>query len=673
MTLLSKVFNNNSDRRSSQSPASTTRKLTPTSSRKSSSALSPMNSAASSTSSTTPTRTNNGRIVKPSDSPNSPPAYTLSIALESPPIILYGSPSESTGSIISGLLRLITTREIELERVTLTLKQTMRYTKPFLIPNSSAIANCKNCTDRIEELARWDVLTSHFNFTTGNHAYPFSHLLPGSLPPTSKLGSANSHSFIKYDLIAEVIATDSLQNKKLVLPINISRSVLRGPDRNSLRVFPPTEVTASAVLPNVVYPKSTFPIELKLDNLVNESQQRRWRMRKLIWRIEENIKIKAHVCQKHAEKLETLEKSYKKSSQKIEKPSGMHHSTVQTNVAFIRSPSTQVSGEPVLLENGLPDSVPLDDGSHDIEETVRTAPSNVHQSFLEDFGGASTNTGPVENTAGSALTPQQSNRPFDSEKHLYMEETRTINYGEFKSGWKSDFSGRGRIEMVANVSANRLSTGSNNHITKVSTDDKVQASNDFKNGANISCDIDDPTLGVFVTHTLIVEVVVAEEMVHHVDRRNSNNLNPTRSRDSIGLRRGSQSSTVPNSVSPNLAPSTSNSAANTNQLAGVPTGAARVLRMQFKLPFTERSGLGIAWDDEVPPTYEDVRTLSPPNYQDQSIVDPPTPGSSAIPDRPTPNVLYGRGETPIVGSFGFHGSNQQSLDGMIENMQELSI
>ncbi|KAI5950412.1 LDB19 [Candida margitis] len=673
MTLLAKVFNNSSEK-SSSSSAPHSRKLTPTSSRRSSSVLTPINSTASSSSSSiTPTRSNTGRTIKTSSSLNTPSAYTLSIALESPPIILYGSPSESTGSIISGLLRLITTSEIELEQVTLTLRQTMRYTKPFLIPNSSSIANCKDCTHRTEELARWDVLTSHFKFNAGNHAYPFSHLLPGSLPPTSKLGSSNSHSFIKYDLIAEVTANDASQNKRLVLPINISRSNLRGPDRNSLRVFPPTEVTASAVLPNVVYPKSTFPIELKLDNLVNPSQQRRWRMRKLTWRIEENIKIKAHVCQKHAGKLDMLENSYRKSPQKIEKPSGMHHSTIQTNVAFIYSPSMQFSNEPILQENGLPESVPVDDGSHDIEESMRTAPSNVHQSFVEDFGNASATRGPVEDTAGSALTPQQSNRPIDSEKHLYMEETRAISYGEFKSGWKSDFSGRGRIEMVANISANRLSTGSNNHVTKVSTDDKVQADNDFKNGANVSCDIDDPTLGIFVNHTLIVEVVVAEELVHNVDRRNQSNLQPASSRDSIIPRRGSSSNSVPTNSSPNLAPSTSNSGSNNNQLSGVPTGAARVLRMQFKLPITERSGLGIAWDDEVPPTYEDVRTLSPPNYQDQSINLPPTPVEAAVQSSPTPNVLYGRGETPIVGSFGLHGQNQQSLDGMIENMQELSI
>jgi len=44
-----------------------------------------------------------------------------------------------------------------------------------------------------------------------------------------------------------------------------------------------------------------------------------------------------------------------------------------------------------------------------------------------------------------------------------------------------------------------------------------------------------------------------------------------------------------------------------------PTGAARVLRMQFNLVVTERGGLGISWEDECPPLYENVPT-SPPTY-----------------------------------------------------------
>jgi arrestin-related trafficking adapter 1 len=45
----------------------------------------------------------------------------------------------------------------------------------------------------------------------------------------------------------------------------------------------------------------------------------------------------------------------------------------------------------------------------------------------------------------------------------------------------------------------------------------------------------------------------------------------------------------------------------------MPTGAARVLRMSFNIILTERAGLGISWDEETPPMYEDV-PASPPRY-----------------------------------------------------------
>ena len=47
-----------------------------------------------------------------------------------------------------------------------------------------------------------------------------------------------------------------------------------------------------------------------------------------------------------------------------------------------------------------------------------------------------------------------------------------------------------------------------------------------------------------------------------------------------------------------------------------PTGAARVLRTQFSLNVTERAGMGLSWDDEMPPMYEDV-PASPPRYQNE--------------------------------------------------------
>lgn len=44
-----------------------------------------------------------------------------------------------------------------------------------------------------------------------------------------------------------------------------------------------------------------------------------------------------------------------------------------------------------------------------------------------------------------------------------------------------------------------------------------------------------------------------------------------------------------------------------------PTGAARVLRMHFSVSVSERAGMGISWDEESPPLYENV-PASPPGY-----------------------------------------------------------
>lgn len=44
-----------------------------------------------------------------------------------------------------------------------------------------------------------------------------------------------------------------------------------------------------------------------------------------------------------------------------------------------------------------------------------------------------------------------------------------------------------------------------------------------------------------------------------------------------------------------------------------PTGVARILRMHFGTTLTERAGLGVSWDNEAPPIYQDVPP-SPPSY-----------------------------------------------------------
>lgn len=50
------------------------------------------------------------------------------------------------------------------------------------------------------------------------------------------------------------------------------------------------------------------------------------------------------------------------------------------------------------------------------------------------------------------------------------------------------------------------------------------------------------------------------------------------------------------------------------------TGTGRILRMQFNVVLTDHPGLGISWDEEAPPTYQDVPP-SPPNYVEPGLIE----------------------------------------------------
>jgi hypothetical protein len=47
------------------------------------------------------------------------------------------------------------------------------------------------------------------------------------------------------------------------------------------------------------------------------------------------------------------------------------------------------------------------------------------------------------------------------------------------------------------------------------------------------------------------------------------------------------------------------------------TGVGRILRMHFATVLTDRAGLGISWDNEAPPVYQDVPP-SPPSYMEET-------------------------------------------------------
>ncbi|OJJ50999.1 hypothetical protein ASPZODRAFT_86865 [Penicilliopsis zonata CBS 506.65] len=359
-----------------------------------------------------------------------PASAKLDVIVESPPLVCYGTPATSTGTLFSGRLRVAVTDAagaISLDQFDMRLLSRVTTKKPVS-------RECAGCSTHTEELNSWSFLREsslQLKLNSGDHDFPFSYLFPGNTPASCNgvLGE------IEYRLCARARTTTG-EELTFQMPLHIRRAILPGPDRSSIRIFPPTNLTGRIVLPSVVYPIGTFPVQMTLSGVVDkgEETQTRWRLRKMMWRIEEHQKIVSAACPKHTHK---------------------------------------VGGEG---------------------------------------------------------------------KGVLHQETRIIGHNEEKTGWKTDFDTAGgeiSMEFEANINP---------------TSQPV-------------CDLEQPgTGGLEVKHNLVIELIVAEEFCP-----------------------------------------------NRNVRLITPTGAARVLRMQFNLHLTERSGLGISWDEEMPPVYEDV-PASPPGY-----------------------------------------------------------
>jgi arrestin-related trafficking adapter 1 len=348
------------------------------------------------------------------------------IIIESPPLVFYGSTSNSTGALLSGRLKLDVTDpsgEVVLNKLVMTLNAAINTKKPVA-------KDCPECMKRVNDLKTWNFLSEPKTYHVNkNNQFPFSFLLPGHLPATtiSSLGS------VTYFL--EAHATTS-HNEDITFkhPLKIERAIPPGLEKSSVRIFPPTNLTARVIMPPVIHPIGNFPLQMILSGVVDKKTdtQTRWRLRKLMWRIEERTKMISPPCSKHGHKV----------------------------------------------------------------------------------GGDG--------------------------KALQHEDERTVGSDELKSGWKTDFDTQGgevTLEFEARLSPSK----------------------------HPICDMDSPA-GLEVKHTLVIELIIAEEFC------------PNRNTSLI-----------------------------------TPTGAARVLRMQFAVNVTERAGMGISWDEEMPPVYEDV-PASPPGY-----------------------------------------------------------
>jgi len=85
--------------------------------------------------------------------------------------------------------------------------------------------------------------------------------------------------------------------------------------RNSIRVFPPTNLTAKCTLPNVIHPIGEVNIEMRMDGIVKRNtetkMQNQWKLKRLTWRLDETQKTISPACAKHAAKLGNVEEGKK--------------------------------------------------------------------------------------------------------------------------------------------------------------------------------------------------------------------------------------------------------------------------------------------------------------------------------------------------------------------------
>ena len=189
-------------------------------------------------------------------------------------------------------------------------------------------SHCQECSHQSTDLTTWSFLqgpatlakgesmatfsvTNPSNDWIGEHTFPFSFLLQGHLPATIK----GNLSQIDYVLRATV-SPKTGEPMKLSQVLNVKRSVHPGDTpRHSIRIFPPTNLTANCELPPVIHPIGETTISMRMDGVVRRNAdtktQTQWKLKRLTWRLEETQKVISPACAKHAAKLGSVEDSKK--------------------------------------------------------------------------------------------------------------------------------------------------------------------------------------------------------------------------------------------------------------------------------------------------------------------------------------------------------------------------
>jgi arrestin-related trafficking adapter 1 len=232
---------------------------------------------------------------KSSQSLEPPKPATVDIVTESPPLVSYNPENESSGALFSGQLRLhVLEEKTVFKSINIQLLCSTSVKKPV-------VKDCADCHSATRELKSWDFAPEPLTLAPGEHKFPISYLFAGSMPATT-----HSHlCMLDYHWAATAI-TDSGEEMKHAETLVLKRAICPGQDKNSTRVFPPTTLAAHVTLNPVIYETGDIPITMKLEGIsrVEGKAHYRWRLRRLVWRIEEVEKVVSHPCHKHGDKLD---------------------------------------------------------------------------------------------------------------------------------------------------------------------------------------------------------------------------------------------------------------------------------------------------------------------------------------------------------------------------------
>ncbi|RKF72398.1 Uncharacterized protein C1F12.05 [Golovinomyces cichoracearum] len=210
---------------------------------------------------------------------------SLDVEMESPPLMLYGPTTTSSGALFSGQLILhIMSETLVIESLNMSLGMDVTRKKPS---HTHFSENAKQRT----VLESWPFLHGPIKLRKGKHKFPFSWILPGNLPASTK----GSLFTIEYDLYA-VLSLHGAEVVTLSKILDVKRAIIPSEEpRKSIRIFPPTNLTAYCELPSVIHPFGVCWVSVRIDGCVREDAEtkilRQWKLKRLHWHLDETQKV----------------------------------------------------------------------------------------------------------------------------------------------------------------------------------------------------------------------------------------------------------------------------------------------------------------------------------------------------------------------------------------------